>query len=137
MTIDWAGLDDVERIVIPARPANGLWTPARGLVSGPQILRLEAKGIWSPIEGLPDCGPDGLRHWAFGRERLLTKKAPLGALIGRFGGSNIATDDTDIFLVGSIAVLTVEKTLGPLYLTINDAPECFGDNTGEVVVTIS
>src|SRR3712207_4980475 len=104
MTINWAALDNAVRIVVPARPDIGLWTLARGLVSGPQIIRLEAKGTWSPAEGLPACGPDGLRHWAFGRDRLLTKKAPLGALIGRFSGSNIDTDDADIFLIGSVAV---------------------------------
>lgn len=137
MKINWAELDKIGRVVVPARPANGLWTLARGFLVGPLILRLEAEGKWTPIAGLPECGPDGLCHWAFGRDRLLTKRAPPGALIGRFGGSNIATDDADIFAVGSVAVLSVEKAAGPLYLTINDATECFDDNSGEVIVTIS
>ena len=61
----------------------------------------------------------------------------LDGMIGRFGGSNIAADDSDIFLVGTVAVLHIEKTVGPLYLTINDAAEGFDDNLGEVIVTMS
>ena len=80
--------------------------------------------------------PDGLRHWMFGRDQLLCKKAPLGALIGKIGGSNIATEESEIFLVGSVAVLAIDKTTGPLYLTINDAPGFFDDNTGALNVTI-
>lgn len=135
MAIHWDNLDDSTVIAVPARPASGLWTLVRTYVHGPHIIRIEAAGLWCPVAGLDACGPDGLQHWAFGRDRLLTKKAPLGALIGKIGGSNLTTDD-DIFVVGSMAVLTIDKVSGPLFLTINDAPGCFDDNTGELQVTI-
>jgi hypothetical protein len=135
MTIDWQKLDKTSPVKVPAKPQMGLWTLVRTYVSAQQIIRIEAQGAWTPVAGLPQCGPDGLRHWAYGRDQLLTKTAPLGALIGKVGGSNIATDDA-IFLIGSLAVLTIDKLVGPLYLTINDAPGCFDDNSGELSVTI-
>jgi hypothetical protein len=137
MPIDWQNLDEKSVITVPAKPAAGLWTLVRSYVSGPRIIRIEAQGTWSPAAGLPPCGADGMRHWAFGRDLLLTKKAPFGALVGKIGGSNISTDEADIFLVGSVAVLTIDKSVGPLYLTINDAPAFFEDNVGELVVKIA
>jgi|HubBroStandDraft_6_1064221.scaffolds.fasta_scaffold1012325_1 hypothetical protein len=138
MPIDWKKLDDQSRVVVPAKPANGLWTLVRSYVGSSQIIRIEAQGQWKPVPGVElPCGADGLQHWMFGRDHLLYKKAPLGALIGKIGGSNISTEESEIFLVGSTAVLTIDKILGPLYLTINDAPGCFDDNSGELNVTIS
>lgn len=135
--IDWKNLDDKGTVTIPAKPADGIWTLVRTYVSGPTILRLEATGAWRPDADLPSCTADGLRHWAYGREMLLTKKAPLGALIGKFGGSSCAAEDTDVFVIGSVTVLTIEKAVGPLYMTINDAPNHFDDNEGELTVRIS
>jgi hypothetical protein len=136
MPIDWQALDEESEIEVPAKPAKGIWTPVRSYVSNPTIIRIEAEGEWKPVEILPPCTADGFRHWAFGRDLLLTKKAPLGALIGKIGGSNIATDETEIFLVGSSAVISVEKSAGPLWLTINDAPWFFEDNSGILTVQI-
>jgi PA-IL-like protein len=138
MPIEWKKLDDQNSVVVPAKPATGLWTLVRTFVGNSQIIRIEAEGQWKPVSGLDlPCGADGLRHWIFGRDQLLCKKAPLGALIGKIGGSNISTDDSEIFLVGSVAVLICDKAAGPLYLTINDAPGCFDDISGALSVTIS
>jgi hypothetical protein len=136
MLIKWNNPDDRSEIKVPAKPETGIWTLVRTFVTGPQTLRLGARGRWRPISGFDDCTADGLRHWVFGRDLLLTRKAPLGALIGKIGGSNIGTDDADIFAVGSVAILNIDKIAGPLYLTINDAPAFFDDNTGEIDVTI-
>jgi hypothetical protein len=121
---------------VPAKPVDGIWTPILDYVTGPVILRITANGEWRPAADLKSCSADGFRHWAFGRDALLAKKAPPGALIGKWGGSNIATDDGEIFLVGTYAVVTVEKPMGPLYLTINDAAEFFDDNSGELEVSV-
>jgi hypothetical protein len=137
MAIEWNGIDQQSVITVPAHPASGLWTLVRSYVSSPQIMRIEAEGSWTAVAGLPSCGPDGLPHWAFGRDALLFKKAPLGALIGKIGGSIAGVDDRDVFLVGSATVLTIEKAAGPLFLTINDAPGFFEDNTGALAVTIA
>ena len=137
-SIDWTKLDDEFRVVVPAKPAAGLWTLVRTFVSNSQIIRLEAEGEWSPVSDLGlRCGADGLRSWIFGRDQLLFKKAPLGALIGKIGGSNTSTEESEIFLVGSVAVFQIDKAVGPLYLTINDAPGFFDDNSGALSVTIS
>ena len=137
MPIDWKNIDKEFKFKVPAKPTDGLWTLVRSYINGPTIIRLQASGRWTPIAGLPSCGADGLRHWAFCRDMLLTKKAPLGALIGKFGGSNGAADEAEIFLVGAATILSVEKAVGPLYLTINDAPAHFDDNEGEIEVYIS
>jgi hypothetical protein len=121
---------------VPARPASGLWTRVIDYVCAPLILRIAASGEWKPVADLPPCGADGFHAWYFGRDWLAAKNAPLGALIGKIGGSNNAIDDAAIFLVGSYAVITLEKQTGPLYLTINDAPEFLSDNTGELKVRI-
>jgi hypothetical protein len=139
MPIDWRNLDSESEVTVPAKPVSGLWTLVRTYVSGPQIIRLEADGTWAPTGGLPACNADGLLQldWALGRDALLFKKAPLGALIGKIGGSIAGADDADLFLVGSVAVLTIDKAVGPLYLTINDAPARLDDNAGALKVKIS
>jgi hypothetical protein len=136
MAFDWSALDSKDRIEIPARPRNGIWTPARGYLAAGSILRIEASGAWQPLAGTP-CGADGLRHWAYGRDRLLTKNAPIGALIGKVGGGNAYAADADIIVIGSLCVLKLDKSEGPLYLTINDAQDGFDDNDGFLTVTFS
>jgi hypothetical protein len=135
VSVDWDALDKAFAVVVPAKPERGLWTPVRASVGSPLIVRISAEGEWKPVEGFPACTADGLRHWAFGRDQLLSKKAPLGALIGKLGGSNIGTEE-EIFLVGSDAVISIEKAVGPLWLTINDEPGFFGDNSGALTVTL-
>lgn len=137
MPINWTDLDRERKHDVPALPADGLWTMVRTQISGPAVIRIEARGRWKPASGLPECGPDGLRHWAYGRDLLLTRKAPLGALIGKFGGSSSSIDETEIFVVGNVAVLQVDKATGPLFLTMNGASSHFQDHSGELIVTLS
>lgn len=138
MPTNWLTLDKTNPVSIPAKPEQGLWTPVRTLVNALQIIRLEAAGEWQPIAGMKPCSADGFRQWAFGRDGLLTAKAPIGALIAKIGGSNIYAQDADIIVIGSLAVITVpEKVSGPLYLTINDVPSSFDDNSGALTVTIT
>lgn len=138
MPIDWLTLDKTNPVSVPAKPERGLWTPVRTLVNALQIIRFEAAGEWCPVPGMKACSADGFRRWPFGRGGLLTSKAPIGALIAKVGGSNIAGEEGDIIIIGSMAVITIgEKVSGPLYLTINDASDSFDDNSGELKVTIS
>jgi hypothetical protein len=132
----WEDLDDVSTFDIPAKPPSGLWTPVRGAIAAPAILKITAEGHWTPVHLLGSCSARGFDHWVFGRDFLLTKKAPLGALIGRFGASDIF-DEGEIFAVGAMAVISIEKACGPLWLTINDAPGFFDDNSGSLKVTIT
>jgi len=137
MNIEWEAIDKSAAHVIPARPAGGLWTMVRTHLVAPATIRVEASGTWRVAPDLPECGPDGLRHWAYGREGLLTRKAPLGALIGKYGGSSASADEADIFVVGSAAVLTLDKPAGPLYLTINGVPAMFGGHQGALDVLLA
>jgi hypothetical protein len=133
---NWQRLRDANTEV-PAKPARAIWTAVLDYLTGPLTLRITATGTWQPVEGLPACGPDGFAHWVFGRDLLINKKAPLGSLIAKIGGSAAGVDDgVELFLLGSYAVLTIDKASGPLYLTINDAPSGFDDNVGEVRVII-
>jgi hypothetical protein len=132
---DWDRLDQ-RSVEIPARPPSGLWTPARSYLGSGTLLRIEASGQWEPLPKLR-CGPDGLRQWPYGRDRLLTKAAPPGTLIGKIGGGTSFAAESDIFVIGSLYMLKVDKTEGPLYLTINDAPEGFEDNDGALTVSFA
>jgi hypothetical protein len=123
-------------MAVPARPATGIWTPVVDYITGPRILRIAAEGMWKPAEGLKECSPDGFQDWFYGRDWLLTKDAPLGALIGKIGGSRGSDRDAAIFPVGSFAVIMLDKQMGPLYLTINDAPAFFHDNSGTLRVMV-
>ena len=136
MAFDWSALDSKDIVEIPAQPRSGIWTPARGFIAAGSILRIEATGQWRPLPNT-SCGADGLRHWAYGRDRLLTKNAPLGALIGKVGGGNAYAADSDIMVIGSLCVLKLDKSDCPFYLTINDALDGFDDNDGFLTVTFS
>ena len=77
MSIDWDTLDAREDHTVPARPEGGLWTMVRTHISAPAMLRIEASGAWRVAGELPECGPDGLRHWAYGREGLALSEAEI------------------------------------------------------------
>ena len=136
MKIEWDDLDDRAVVTVPACPEGGLWTLVRTQLVAPAVIRIDASGIWRLAPDLPECGADGLRHWIYGRDLLLTKKAPPGALIGKYGGSCSAADEADIFIVGSATVLLLEKAIGPLYLTINGAPMHFASHQGQLTVRL-
>ena len=92
-------------------------------------LRLKTTGLWTPLAGLPDCGPDGLAGQPFPEDRLVLTDCPVGALIGRVGGSSAAvratTPATDAgeskpFVIGSYVVFKLpDKVVGPLFLGFN------------------
>jgi hypothetical protein len=92
-------------------------------------LKLKATGKWQPMEGLSSCGPDGLTGQTFLDDRLFVTDCPLGALIGRIGGSSASlkvptptadSGETKAFAVGAYALVKLPKeTAGPLYLGFN------------------
>jgi hypothetical protein len=129
---------------ILAKP-NGLWTRAYDYVSGPKKLSLEVKPkadgtlqTWK-YSTLRECSANGDLGSSIGADRCLLKTAPVGALIGKIGGSTAgATDGTITFIVGQFCVVEFdEKVKGPLFLTINDEPSGFADNDGQLSVTLS
>ena len=133
---DWERFDARPILEVPAKPANGLWTLARTRLPSPTLLRISAEGRWTFLAGLEPCGPDGLQRWPFGQDQLLCKKARPGALLAKVSGSASSIDDSDIYVIGAFAVLSLDQATGPLYFTINDVPGFYDDNSGAVSVTI-
>jgi hypothetical protein len=60
----------------------------------------------------------------------LLHTAPIGALIGKFGGSTGDARDPKPFIVGRHCIVRVPDEGGPLYLTINDTPDGMANNVG-------
>jgi hypothetical protein len=130
----WAEVKD--GIVVPAKPP-GTWTWAVDYVRGPALILLEASGRWSYASSR-ECGPDGDLNSLVRTETTLLPGAPLGALLAKVGGSTAGAGDGLVRVVGSRGMLQIdEKTSGPVFLTINDEPGGFIDNTGELKVKIS
>jgi hypothetical protein len=132
----WTPLAD--GIVIKAKPEDGVWQKAFDYVQGPVVLRITATGTWGYSKFVTNrCTANGDLLSPLDTKGCVHEKAPVGALIGRIGGS-IATKEPDgVFVVGSIYVRKLDQnTAGPLFLTINDKWNGFGDNDGELVVKI-
>jgi hypothetical protein len=134
----------------------GFWTTAIPFVSGPRLLRLtvqptDDKGsnvpvIWRSAAG--ECGADGLKGAA--NTGMLLTNTSAGALIGKIGGSTADLPDAQgqagastaysgrkVFPVGSYAVIALADTdSGPLFLTMNDAPDGFATHSGALWVLI-
>jgi hypothetical protein len=130
ITID----DIVERI--PARP-NGLWTLVAKHVEGDSLLHITASATaqWSYSDtDLAICSADGDPRSLISRARCLAPAAPVGALIGKIGGSTAAASDGLIFVVGMQCTTKVPPEGGPLYLTINDEPGGMDNNAHAMTV---
>jgi hypothetical protein len=110
-------------------------------------LQIKAEGKWTPVGGLlGDCDPDGLLGPPFQTDRLVVPDCPVGALIGKFGGSSAslsplaspptapvaaatpasppaappALTEGKAFAIGSYCVLAIpERSIGPLYVSFN------------------
>jgi len=121
-------------ISVSARP-SGYWNNT-GIYKPKGILLvvIYAGGSWrsNPYWGPTDAGGDG-RYIA--RNSYLRPGAPEGALIGKIGGdSNGGGSET--FAIGNYGFVPPDLE-GLLWLTVNDDPRGFGDNTGALSVTVS
>ncbi len=136
MADEWTVVKD--GLKVKAKP-DGVWTLALEWVASPMLLRFEADDEeWYYAE------PDGSKARADGHlSSLLAAKgcllpsAPVGALIGKVGGSSAGTADGTLFVVGKFCVVEIDKPKGPIYLTINDELTGFANNRGEITVKIS
>jgi hypothetical protein len=96
------------------------------------LLRIQVTGRWTPINGLPGSGPDGLAGLVYPDTALIVSDCPVGALIGRIGGSSATlkaagTDNLPgegkAFAVGSYCVVKIaDEMIGPLFLGFNCLP---------------
>lgn len=136
MADDWVVLKD--NVKVKARP-DGVWTLALEWVNGPAVLKFEAGGEeWFYAE--PDSSKataDGHLASLLAPKNCLLPTAPVGALIGKIGGSSAGAADGTVFVVGKFCLIEIDKSKGPVYLTINDELTGFGNNRGEISVKIS
>jgi hypothetical protein len=122
---------------VPAKPV-GLWTLAYEYVRGPALIRFTAdsKQKWN-YASKSACTADGDLASMISAQVCVLPGAPVGALIGKIGGSSAGQADGKVFLVGSFAIIEVDaNTRGPLYLTINDEVSGMENNSGTLKVTI-
>jgi hypothetical protein len=120
---------------IRARP-DGLWTLVVEHVEGPGLLQISASPAsrWSYSDTHESiCSANGDPRALISRAQCLLATAPVGSLIGKFGGSTAgASDGTLMFVVGMRCTVKVPSGGGPLYLTINDEPGGMDNNANEV-----
>ena len=135
--MEWEVL--AENAEIPAKP-RGVWTRVLEFVAAGSTIKIEVrdaeKAAWNYAAG-KGCSADGDATSLISRSSCVNVKAPVGALIGKMGGSTAGVDtDGTIFVAGSWCVVAVTAG-GPLYLTINDEESGMWNNSGSMVVTVS
>ena len=132
----WLPLD-LRTDSVLAKPPEGLWTLVHEYVKGPAKLRIQASGTWN-YSGSTSCGADGARKAGFAQDSL-NASAPLGALIGKIGGSPADRPDSRafVFVAGSYAVVVFDdKVEGAFYLTMNDQISHFEEHSGSIKVKV-
>jgi hypothetical protein len=86
IVLNWQELDPYR---CPPGDVAAPWLVAcENVPQAAKYLRLKASGRWTPMSGLPECGPDGLVGQTFPADRLLVSDCAVGALLGRIGGSS-------------------------------------------------
>lgn len=148
---------ELVRVKVAAQP-DGLWNLVFDYVSGPRLLRIKVvdqddKKNNVPVKWKPTtddvCGANGLLKPAKSdKTTFLVSTAPFGALVGKIGGSTADLPDASsgsagpwtgrkVFAVGNYTVVGLSKDdCGPLFLTINDSPDGFCDNSKDLWVLI-
>lgn len=104
------------------------WIAVLDTIVDATYLQIKAEGSWVAAPGLlAPCGPDGLAGIQMA-DRLITADCPIGALIGKVGGSTSsivgspAADSREgkPFAVGSQTVINIPNTaVGPLFVGFN------------------
>lgn len=123
---------------IPASP-KGIWTRALDFVAGPaKIIFQTGEATWNYTEQ-DECSADGDLSSLLNSKHCILSEAPVGALIGKIGGSSAGLKDgKKRFIVGRFCLVEIDgETCGPLFLTINDELIGLKNNSGELRVTIT
>lgn len=121
---------------VPAKP-QGLWTLAYEWVAADKRVKITAAGDWKYAdEEWASCGPDGDPRSYLSRDDCIHADGPVGALLGKVGGSTADTKGMP-FVAGSHTVVTFKaEEEGSLYLTINDIYSGYQDNSGALTVQV-
>lgn len=134
-SMDWSEVRD--SIEIKAKP-DGIWTVAYEYVQGPALIKIEANDDqWEYAPGKKSTANGDLSSLLCPQQAILPS-APVGAMIGKVGGSTAGTSDGRLFVVGKTSVLPLDQnTSGPLFLTVNDELTGLQNNSGSIKVKIS
>jgi hypothetical protein len=122
MVIDWKELIVFERT---DAAVSAPWILVLESFEGMTHLRIQAEGSWKAMGNLlAPCEPDGIAGLPLPSERLMVADCPVGALIGKIGGSSAASAAADaegkVFPIGSYCVVGIpEKSPGPLFIGFN------------------
>jgi hypothetical protein len=139
--------NQIREIDISAGPP--FWTLAEDYILGPIKLKIEVvnpDAVWQSFAETSCKAGGSIRNDA----AALLPVAPIGALIGKLGGSTadlpVAIGSTAptmppgvrLFAVGTFAVIEVAKTdSGPLFLTMNDTLAGFAGHRGTMKIRVS
>jgi hypothetical protein len=153
--LNWQTVE--EKFQVPGKPPAGIWTKVLEYVNGPRKLCFEVAGNWS-YSPRHECGPDGNRNEG-GIADLLVPSAPVGAVIGKIGGSSadrVPPPGAVIFVVGSFCVIEIPPSgvggpagvpgvaipgggavvSGALFLTMNDRIDRFDQHSGTTLLRL-
>lgn len=127
-----------KKVTVFAKP-DGLWTFVDLLWTAPARLLFRAESQKWFYSATSECKADGDPQSLIDPGRTVLGTGPVGALIAKIGGSTAgAKDGVTTFLVGAYCALeTKAEWKGPLYLTINDEPKGFSNNSGQIEVTVT
>lgn len=129
---------DTIKCKVPAKPKEGLWSPAIDFLTGPLALSIKATGTWSYAPN-QSCDANGRQTdvtEAVQPADCLHAKGPVGALIARVGGSIAEAGESPLTVGGHATVVLKKEQRGALYLTINDSAKGMLDNSGGIEVEI-
>ena len=132
--MDWSHVIKTE---VPAQPA-GLWTLVIEYLRGPALVKVQAEDKKWKYSQANACTADGDLLSLVSTQSCILKGAPVGALIGKIGGSTAGVSDGTVFLAGKMCIIKLDQSKrGPLYLTINDELTGMGNNDGKLEVEVS
>ncbi len=131
---------ELKKVTVPDKPGNA-WTPALDYVTPGKLYLIEAAETpkWKPESGT-ECTADGDAALTRSTAAVLDT-APVGALIGKIGGSTAdmkPNKELVIFSVGRHCVFSVADAAkaGTLYLAMNDVPASQSKVGNSIEVTI-
>ncbi|MDR8370604.1 hypothetical protein NM213_11925 [Pseudomonas lactis] len=121
-------------ILISARP-TGYWNNSGIYVRKGLLLAVSyVSGQWRTNPYWGPTGAAGSDRYTAG-STYLRPGAPEGSLIGKVGGDHVG-GGSETFSIGNYGFVPPDLE-GLLWLTANDEPKGFGDNSGGILVTVS
>jgi hypothetical protein len=147
----WRAVKEQQRV---PEPGGVQWTRVLDCAPVGKLIKIEVvvngtanpaiPGTWKPDGYKDDCSADGDFTSVQPRPNPVMPGVPIGALIGRIGGSTSdqgldggVTPSRILFSVGRFCVIMVPPApTGALFLGINDRPELMGKVQNQLIVNV-